>query len=75
VGELADEVGRDARLALRVVEGVRLDLRLVGIEAAYRPLDELAILEAGRDDLASDGVGQRDVRADVEPEPAVGPFG
>ena len=33
------------------------------------------MLEPGDDDLAGHGVGQRDVRADVEPQPAVRPLG
>ena len=75
VGQLADGLGRDAGLALGVLERVRLDLGLVGVEVDGRALDELAVLEAGRDDLAGHRVGQGDVAADVEPEPAVGPFG
>jgi hypothetical protein len=31
--------------------------------------------QAGRDDFAPDGVGQRDVAADVQAEPDVGPLG
>jgi hypothetical protein len=31
--------------------------------------------QAGRDDLAADRVRERDVAADVEPEPDVGPLG
>ena len=73
--EVADRVGRDAGLPFRVLERVRLDLRRVRLEVGGRPLDELAVLEAGRDDLPRDGVGERDVAADVEPEPAVGPLG
>ena len=75
VGQLADGLGRDAGLALGVVERVRLDLGPVGVEVDRGPLDELAVLEAGRDDLAADRVGERDVAADVEAEPAVRPFG
>ena len=75
VGQLADGLGGDAGLLLGVVERVRLDLGLVGREVGRRPLDELAVLEAGRDDLAGHRVGQGDVAADVEAEPAVRPFG
>ena len=74
MGELADGLGRDARLLLGVLERVALDLGLVRVEVDRRALDELAVLEAGRDDLARHGVGEGDVRPDVEPEPAVGPF-
>ena len=75
VGELADGLGRDAGLALGVLERVRLDLRLVGLEVDRGALDELAVLEPGGDDLAGHRVGQRDVAADVETEPAVRPLG
>jgi len=75
VGELADQLGRDAGLTLGVLERVRLDLRPVGVEAGRRPVDERAVGQAGGDDLAPDRVRQRDVRADVESEPAVGPLG
>jgi hypothetical protein len=75
VGELADGIGRDARLTLGEVEGVALDLRLVGLEPVGRPVDELAVLEARGDDLPPDGVRERDVGPDVESEPDVRPFG
>jgi hypothetical protein len=73
MGELADPLRRHSRLALRVVERVRLDLRAVGVEPAGRALDEGAILQAGRDDLAPDGIRQGDVTADVDAQPGVGP--
>lgn len=75
MGQLPDRVGWHARLALGVLEGVRLDLGLVGLEALGRALDELAVRQARGDDLAPDGVRQGDVGPDVEPEPDVGPFG
>ena len=75
MGQLADGLGRDAGLALGVLERVRLDLGLVGVEVDRRALDELAVLEPGRDDLARHRVRQGDVAADIETEPAVGPFG
>jgi hypothetical protein len=75
VGQLADRLGRDARLAFGVGEGVALDLGRVGLEIEGRPADELRGGKAGVDDLAADGVGQGDVAADVEPQPDVCPFG
>jgi hypothetical protein len=75
VGQLADRLGRDARLALGVLERVRLDLGLVGLEIGRRPPDELGVREAGVDDLAPDRVREGDVAADVETEPDVGPLG
>ena len=51
-----------------------LDRGAVLVEAAGRVLDELAIGKPGVDDLARDGVRQRDVGADIEPGPDVGPL-
>jgi hypothetical protein len=73
VGELADPLRRHARLTLGVVERVRLDLRPVRLETSRGPLDEGAILQPDRDDLAPDGVRQGDVASDVDAEPGVGP--
>jgi len=75
VRELADGLGRDARLALGVLEGVALDLLAVGLEVEGRPADELRVRQAGVDDLPSDGVGQGDIAADVDAQPDVGPLG
>jgi hypothetical protein len=38
-------------------------------------LDELVVGEAGMDDLPGDPVRERDVAADIEAEPDVGPLG
>jgi hypothetical protein len=75
VGELADRLGRDPGLTLGVVEGVALDLGLIGVVVARRALDERPVLEARGNDLAPDCVGQGDVAADVEAKPDVGPLG
>ena len=74
-GQLADGRCRDAGLALGVLQRVRLDLGLVGLEVDRRAIDELTVLEALGDDLAPHRVGQRDVRSDIQAEPAVGPLG
>jgi hypothetical protein len=44
------------------------------VEAGRRAADELVVRQAGRDDLPPDGVGERDVAADVEAQPCVGPL-
>ena len=44
-------------------------------EAARGARDEVLVHQAGGDDLVGDGVGQRDVAADVEREPQVGEGG
>jgi hypothetical protein len=75
MGQLADRVRGDPGLALGVLERVRLDARPVGREVGGRPADELLVCEAGLDDLAADGIGERDVAPDVEPEPEVRPLG
>ncbi len=66
VGQLADGLGRDAGLPLGPLERAGLDGLAVGLEAARGALDEGLVRQAGVDDLAADGVGQRDVRAHVE---------
>jgi len=75
VGQLADRLGGDARLALGVFEGVRLDPGPVGLEVVGRALDELAVRQPCVDDLAPDGVREGDVAADVEAQPDVRPLG
>ena len=74
VRELADRVGRNAGDALRLLERPRLDRLAVRLVAGRRALDELGVREAGVDDLARHRVRERDVGADVEPEPEVGPL-
>ena len=73
--KFADRVGGDAGLTLGVFERVRLDLLAIGLEVEGRALDELGVGQSRVDDLSPDGVCQRDVAADVEAEPRVGPFG
>ena len=73
--QLADHVGGDAGLALAALERPLLDRRRELLEAGRGPVDELAVVQAGVDDLARDRVGEGDVGADVEAEPAVGPLG
>jgi len=75
VGQLADRVGGDARLALRVLQGVGLDLPAVRVEVEGRPPDELGVRQLGVDDLAPDRVREGDVAADVEAQPDVRPLG
>ena len=75
MGQVADGLGRDPGLALGVFERVGLDAGPVRLEALGRVADEPLVLEPGRDDLAPDGVGERDVGAHVETEPPVGPLG
>jgi len=75
VGELADRLGRDAGLALGVLERVGLDLGAVFLEALGRVGDEGLVLQARGDDLPADRIRERDVAADVEAEPEVGELG
>ncbi len=74
MGELADGICRDAGLALGVLQRVRLNALAIGLEVEGRPSDELGVRQPSVDDLASDGVGQGDVTADVQAEPAVRPL-
>jgi hypothetical protein len=72
--QLAHECGRYPGRALRIFERVRLDGIAVFVETARCARDEVAVLEAGGEDFTADGVRQRDIRADVEAEPAVCPL-
>ena len=72
---LADHVGGDTGQPLTLRERERLDRRGVRAVALRRVVDEGAVCEPGVDDLARHRVRERDVGADVEPEPAIGPLG
>ena len=72
VGELTDGVGGYARDLLATLEGPLLDRGGVLLVAAGGALDERQVHETGVDDLPGDGVGERDVGADVEAQPPVG---
>ena len=74
VRQFADQLGRDAGDLLGPLERVRLDRRAVVLESGGRPADERLVDQPGVDDLPADRVGQRDVGADVEAEPRVGPL-
>ena len=74
VRRLADHLGRHARQPLALLERERLDRGRVLLEPLGRPLDEGRVVEPRVDDLAGHRVRERDVGADVEPEPAVGPL-
>ncbi len=73
VREFRNERCGNAGRLLRILERVRLDRRAVGREAARRTLDELAILQPSGDDFAADGVCERDIRADIDSQPTIGP--
>src|SRR5579864_8824281 len=71
--QLGDALAWNAGDLLGVVEGVGLDAFGIFVEAARSAIDELAVFQSGCQDLTPDGVGQRNIRADVEPKPGVGP--
>ena len=74
VRQPADEVGGHAGVALGTLQRVVLHRRRVGVEAGGGPFHERLVHQPGLDDLAADGVRQRDVRPDVDAEPRVGPL-
>ena len=74
VRRLADHLGGNAGQPLALGERERLHRGRVVVVALGRVVDEGAVREAGVDDLARHRVRERDVGADVEPEPAVGPL-
>jgi len=73
--DLFDRARGNASLALCDIKRVRLDAGRVVVEARRGVLDELRIGKAGVDDVTGDRVGQRDVAADVDPQPQVRPLG
>jgi branched-chain amino acid aminotransferase len=73
-GELADERAGDAGRALGIFERIRLNTGLIVLEAARGAIDEFPIFPARRKNLARDRVCERDVGADVEPQPAASPL-
>jgi len=75
VGEFGDLGGRYPSLRLGGVQGPLLDTSGELIEAGGGPLDEVAVVQPGVEDLAGDGVGQGDVGADVQGQPRVGEAG
>ena len=74
VRRLADHLGGNAGQPLALGERERLHRGRVVVVALGRVVDEGAVREAGVDDLARHRVRERDVGADVEAEPAVGPL-
>ena len=74
VRQLANRLRGNAGDALALLERPRLDRGAEVLEARRRVIDEVLVGQAGVDDLAGDRVGQRDVGADVQPEPGVGPL-
>src|SRR6185295_10218557 len=74
VRELANRRRRDSGDTLALLERPRLDRLTERVVAAGRPCDELLVRETRDDDLACDRVRERDVGADVETEPEVGPL-
>jgi hypothetical protein len=74
VGQLADRLRRNTGHPLALLEAPRLDRGLELLVAGGGVLDEGLVGQPSVDDLARDRVGQRDVGADVEPEPGVGPL-
>ena len=75
VGGLADRLGRHAGLALAPLQRPLLDAGGVRLVAFGGAIDELAVVQPGMDDLAGDRVRERDVGADIDPEPACRPTG
>src|SRR5438067_4009192 len=71
---LPDGPGGNAGLALGVLERVRFDAVAVALEASRGAVDEGGVRKPRVDDLAPHRVRQRDVRADLETEPAVSPL-
>ena len=75
VRDLLDDLGGDARHGLAALERPFHHRRPVLLEAGGRVLHERVVVQVVHDDLARDGVRERDVGADVDAEPQVAPLG
>ena len=74
VRHLADDVRGHAGFRLAFLQGPRLDQLAILLETRRRMLDEVAVGQLAGDDLARHRVRERDVGADVEAGPHVGPL-
>ena len=75
VGHLFDGLGGHARELGAALKRVRLDRLLEFFETLRRAGDKVFVVEVGRDDLASNGIGEGDVAADFDAKPDVGELG
>ncbi len=74
MGHSADGFSGHARLTLGSLEGVFLNVGLVGFESASGVLDELFVSQPGDDDFAAHRVGQRNIGTHVQAQPEIGPL-
>lgn len=72
--ELADQRRRNARRLLCIFQRVGVDAGAIRVEAGRRARDKFAIVQSRRNNLTPDRIRERNVRADVDPEPFVGPL-
>ena len=75
VGRFPNRLGGHAGDQFGVLEGVRVDVGLVLLEALRGVCDERLVVEPGRNDLSSHRVGHGNVGADIEAEPGIGELG
>ena len=73
MSHLPQYVRRNAGHGLRILEGVGFYSGLISFVTAGGVLNEGAVLQPGSDDLASDRVGQGNIRAHVDAQPNIGP--
>src|SRR5437899_934007 len=66
---VADDVSGNTSLALHVLERVGLDAAPVFVKTGCRVFNELSVLKTCRNDLARNGVRQRDIGPNVEAGP------
>ena len=71
---VADDVSGNTGLTLHVLERVGLDAAPVFVKAGCRVFNELSVLKARRNDLARNGVRQRDIGPNIETGPHIRPL-
>src|ERR1700735_538447 len=73
MSHLADGRGRNPSLAFSSLQCVFLNMRLVSLKSAGGVLDEFLVSKSGGDDFPTYGVGERNVRTDVQTQPEISP--
>src|SRR5437667_6317388 len=71
---VADDVSGNTGLTLHVLERVGLDAAPVFVKAGCRVFNELSVLKSRRNDLARNGVRQRDIGPNIETGPHIRPL-
>jgi hypothetical protein len=71
VGELFDHVGWDTGDLFGPLQRVGLDRRCILVVSAGRVIDKGLVDQSGMDDLATEGIRQRDIGTDIDAKPDI----